>query len=599
MLNLNLIKTSMKRYFVLMVLILISQSLYAQRVAEITTVLKEDFKDKEGRLLTGKGITIGDVDSGLDIFHPMFFFADGGEYSWIDKNKDGSFTPGTDQIVMTIKGKKQTITLNYIEMKNNISDYIKSDPSMFDPDMDFIYADLNNDGKREFGTNTGFTEQDPSYGEPLFTVIDKNKNGKLDPDEKLVALRTSKIKAYRQTNGVVKRRGIDLITTELTETGHCTGVTGILIGGTYGIQKLHGIAPDAELVLTQTKYDFTPRFVKNFTDQFNFLRDEGADIIFIEDGEFTYEYMDGSSEEEQMLADFTKNGKIVFTATGNLARANATMVDTLKAGEPSGFSFSAPSSTGGQKNVGVYATFLWTGNANIQFTLEAPDKSTATFSPDGDGSMRVGDYNVVYNKNVSSKGTSMYRFGISQKDSNDVHGKWKMTANSDANTIMIGYINDISQAWSGETHFNDHTSIFYSATYPSTADSTIKIGAYAVNNPWGDKPGHIVSYSGRGPLINGQLGIDILAPGHSSLSTSPGNAYNYFSGTSSALPHAVGTAALLLQYNRTLTNSDIRKILRNSADVTDYMGEIPNVEYGYGKLNIDNAIKYLMNNFIQ
>ena len=587
----------MKRIFIVVTLLIFSQSLFAQRTAEITTVLKEEYKDKSGNILTGKGIIIGDVDSGLDIFHPMFFFADGGEYSWTDVNKDGIFTPGTDQISISVKGKKQNINLNYIEMKNNVSQYISSDPNSFDPDMDFIYADLNNDGKREFGTNTGFTENDPTYGEPLFIAIDKNKNGKLDVGEKLVALKTSKIRAYRQMDGTIRRRGVDLISTKLEETGHCTGVTGILMGGTYGVEKLRGIAPDAELVLTQMKYDFTPRFVRNFTDHFTFLKDEGADIIMVEDGEFSYEYMDGSSVEEQMLTDMSQNGKVVFTATGNLAVARATLVDTLKANEASSFTFTAPATTGGQKNVGVYVTYLWSGNSNVTFTMTAPDKSTMTFAPDGDGSVRVGDYNIEFNKSVSSKGTSMYRFGISQKDSSDVRGKWGMTATSDKDMVLIGYINDISQSWAGETHFDKFTSRYYSVTYPSTADSTIKIGAYTVNNPWNDKLGQLASYSGRGYLVNGQLGIDIVAPGHSSLSTSPGNAYNYFTGTSSALPHAVGLTALLLQYNKSLTNTDVRKILINSADVQDFMGDVPNADYGYGKLNMDNAIKYMMSNY--
>ncbi len=68
----------------------------AQQKVEITTVLKEKFLDKNGNPLTGKGVVIGDVDSGIDIFHPMFFFADGGSYNWINVAGDGVFTPGVD-----------------------------------------------------------------------------------------------------------------------------------------------------------------------------------------------------------------------------------------------------------------------------------------------------------------------------------------------------------------------------------------------------------------------------------------------------------------------------------------------------------------------
>ena len=72
---------------------------------EITTVLKEKFTDKTGAPLTGKGVVVGDVDSGIDIFHPMFFFADGGEFDWIDVDGDGKFTPGVDGVDLNHDGK--------------------------------------------------------------------------------------------------------------------------------------------------------------------------------------------------------------------------------------------------------------------------------------------------------------------------------------------------------------------------------------------------------------------------------------------------------------------------------------------------------------
>ena len=49
---------------------------YCENSNEESTVLNENFLDKDGNPLTGKGVVVGDVDSGIDIFHPMFFFRD-------------------------------------------------------------------------------------------------------------------------------------------------------------------------------------------------------------------------------------------------------------------------------------------------------------------------------------------------------------------------------------------------------------------------------------------------------------------------------------------------------------------------------------------
>jgi subtilisin family serine protease len=70
-----------------------------------------------------------------------------------------------------------------------------------------------------------------------------------------------------------------------------------------------------------------------------------------------------------------------------------------------------------------------------------------------------------------------------------------------------------------------------------------------------------------------------------------------FSGTSSAAPHVVGTAALLLQYEPSLTFTDVRHILWNSAIQDKFTGSVPNPKWGYGKLYPEGAIKYLIENY--
>src|SRR5205809_4053655 len=90
--------------YILIFLISFEGISYAQKY-QITTELSQQYFDKNGKPLTGKGVVIGDVDSGIDIFHPMFFFADGGEFDWIDADNDGKFTPGVDGVDLNHDGK--------------------------------------------------------------------------------------------------------------------------------------------------------------------------------------------------------------------------------------------------------------------------------------------------------------------------------------------------------------------------------------------------------------------------------------------------------------------------------------------------------------
>jgi hypothetical protein len=76
-------------------------------------------------------------------------------------------------------------------------------------------------------------------------------------------------------------------------------------------------------------------------------------------------------------------------------------------------------------------------------------------------------------------------------------------------------------------------------------------------------------------------------PNNSSVSECRVNTtYPSFFGTSAATPHAAGVAALMLQYNPTLTPEQIFTFLRNTASP---MGTAPNFQSGYGFIQADVA----------
>lgn len=592
----------MKKIFVYVIITFLALPFSLLKAQDVwyTTVLKEKFVDKNGNPLTGKGVVVGDVDSGVDIFNPFFFFADGGEYDWIDVDNDGVFTPGVDAVDFNKNGKAdEGETLNFIGMKNNTYGILKFNSKEYKADIDFLYMDKNKNGKRDFGEKDGFKESDATYGEQIFISIDKNGDNKLSKSEKLVALKTSKVRAVREKDGTIRRRGIDLIKTEPDTVQHGTSVSGIVLGGQYGIQKMCGIAPDAELVMANINYDYTPRFVRNFPDLVKFIRDENVNILLFEDGEWMWEFNDGSTDEEQLTDQMARDGITVIGGGGNLASGNMHIRDNIKAKQTATYTFTSPKEAEKKKNDGAYVSILWTDkNEKIAFSVETPDGKKSPEVSDGSGFISVGNYHMYYSREVSSKGTAMFRFGFSQKDSGTVEGDWKINVTSPKDIAIDGFIVDVTQSWGGSTHWTTKNKITDegTVTFPSTSDSLIAVGAYTVNFAFGpdDKLGGLCYYSGRGYNIDGKMGIDICAPGHSTFTTSPNNSYTLFSGTSSAAPHVVGTVALMLQYDPTLTHAQVRNILKATATKDEFTGNLPNTNWGFGKLNPEAAIKYLM-----
>ena len=234
--------------------------------------------DERGREITGKGITIADFDSGIDVFHPDFFHADGELYDWIDVNNNDLFDAGTDAVDLNGDGfADPDENLNFIDATSDASYPVDgTNDRVFRADIDWLYNDANNNGKRDYGTLNGFGEADPTYGERLFVVDDLDHSNELDTGEKIIALRTSKVSMTLNEDGVVRTGGVDLIQTQPDTNGHGTSVCGVLSGGTIG-RRYVGVAPDADLLVADC-------YSNEHTTYIPWAEGNGADVMLYEFG---------------------------------------------------------------------------------------------------------------------------------------------------------------------------------------------------------------------------------------------------------------------------------------------------------------------------
>ncbi len=88
-------------------------------------------------------------------------------------------------------------------------------------------------------------------------------------------------------------------------------------------------------------------------------------------------------------------------------------------------------------------------------------------------------------------------------------------------------------------------------------------------------------YSGYGDWVN------VSAPGKNILSTKPGNSYGYMSGTSMAVPHVSGIAALLLSGNPEITPLEIKARIMDSSD---YVESLDGKNITSGRVNAYSAL---------
>ena len=305
-----------------------SESTRDVSMVEINATLVWQTVDELDRNVTGREILIADLDTGVDWTHPDFWYANGSAYDWGETLPDASPSNGSDFIDLNDNGfGTANETLYFIDQAND---------GYFNVSTDWIWADnITQDGV-------------PNLGEPFFVVEDTNENDLLDLGEQLIMLNKPKTKYIVEADGSASRniqsweRGVNLtISTHEDTDGHGTSVSGILLGGQIGYRKYVGVAPDAELMMIKVLGQSNDWLT--IEEGLTWAYNHGADVILIEVGSWTYNYLDGSSASESLIDTIVASGIPVIAPSGNLGGKNKHALFSVPADTAHQVDFHVPS----------------------------------------------------------------------------------------------------------------------------------------------------------------------------------------------------------------------------------------------------------------
>lgn len=147
--------------------------------------------------------------------------------------------------------------------------------------------------------------------------------------------------------------------------------------------------------------------------------------------------------------------------------------------------------------------------------------------------------------------------------------------------------------------------VFSSGNYVTNVippQSFVRYPAYAIEDII--VVGAIQSNYTRSPFSCFGIPLDVVAPGSSIYSTIPNQGYDSWNGTSMAAPHVSGLAALMLSVNSNLTNTQVDRIIKGTAQKIgsysyDYSPNQPigswDMQVGHGLIDAAAAVEQAQN----
>jgi len=406
--------------------------------------------------------------------------------------------------------------------------------------------------------------------------------------------------------------------TEKDTSGHGTGVTAIAAGdgsatgNGWPAYRYVGMAPEADIIMVKTTlYD------DDIVDGINYIKNKAASLgkpcaINLSIGS-QYGAHDGTDLIERAIDQISGSGVVVCTATGNNGTTDPAKYIHAEWTTPTkSSSVTAGINVLSNRSNPFYMDLWYEGNDSIDMTVTTPNGYSVTKQT----GYTTGGYVSTPDGNIwldnAPGGTNPYNgdhecFIAIQ---NALSGAWSITATG--RTIRAGGFCDAWILGSQNVYWSSHGNNSKSCIIPGTCISAITVGGYVTKTWWYNPDGTLQGWpgtygsssvsSGEGPTRDGRQKPDLAVPSAKiatakSINSNPtptdiveDGVHLVMAGTSMAVPHMTGAAALMLQKDPTATAAEIKDRVMSTARADSLTGTVPNMKWGNGKLDLQAAM---------
>ncbi|RKE77987.1 S8/S53 family peptidase [Chryseobacterium sp. AG363] len=321
---------------------------------------------------------------------------------------------------------------------------------------------------------------------------------------------------------------------------------------------------------------------------------------------------DGTSSHEVAVNSFTTSGagRVVVISAGNDYGANLHRKVDIAAGAAQTYNFTVASNT----SAASVFSFIMYANDNTPVTAKLT-------TPDGQQYTQNISTNTAHTILGGGLTATMYNYW--SNDNNKRYVQLVITRTSGTTNVQGNYSLEITN--NGTQQITAHGWLYsqgvqttlqngdneYIVGSPGNASNAITVASYMGRPSWYSTGAYstttpqesISSFSSQGPRVDGVQKPDIAGSGQNVISSRSSNSApaatdiisgtNYYvknQGTSMSSPGVAGAVGLLLQANPSLTAAQVKARLTANARMDGATGVVPNMRWGYGKLDIYKAV---------